>query len=163
MRPKARTEALIVETLTNETLVYDERIDKAHCLNATATLVWRLADGNKTVDEIALQVSKELGIGGGTDVVLAALDQLDRAKLLDEAPARSPHGRLSRRELGRRMAYAGAAFVAIPAVLTVGAPTAASAASCFPFGSCCSTKSQCCGSLNCIGPFNCPPSDKRCA
>src|SRR2546430_6815693 len=34
----------------------------------------------------------------------------------------SPHGRISRRDLGRRMAYAGAAFVVIPAVLTVGAP-----------------------------------------
>jgi hypothetical protein len=163
MQPKARTEALIIEALPDETLVYDERTDKAHCLNATAALVWRLADGKNTVEEIALRVSAQLGISDANELVWATLEQLDRAKLLIDAPVRSPQGRISRRELGRRMAYAGAAFVVIPAVLTVGAPSAASAASCLPFGGCCTTKSQCCGALNCIGPFTCPPSDKRCA
>jgi hypothetical protein len=163
MQPKARTEALIIEALPDETLVYDERTDKAHCLNATAALVWRLADGKNTVEEIAFRVSAQLGISDANELVWATLEQLDRAKLLIDAPVRSPQGRISRRELGRRMAYAGAAFVVIPAVLTVGAPSAASAASCLPFGGCCTTKSQCCGALNCIGPFTCPPSDKRCA
>ena len=163
MQPKARTEALIIEALPDETLVYDERTDKAHCLNATAALVWRLADGKTTVDEITVRVSEKLGISDANELVWATLEQLDRAKLLTGAPVRSPHGRISRRDLGRRMAYAGAAFVVIPAVLTVGAPSAASAASCLPFGGCCTTKSQCCGGLNCVGPFTCPPSDKRCA
>lgn len=34
--PAARSEGLIVEPLPGETLVYDERCDEAHCLNAVA-------------------------------------------------------------------------------------------------------------------------------
>ena len=137
MRPKARREALIVETLPDETLVYDERTDKAHCLNAAAAAVWRRCNGQATVPQIAR------GLGMDEDVVRATLDQLNKAKLLEALPVSLIDRRISRRELGRRVA-AGAAFVALPAVLTVVAPTAANAASCVPQGGPCNVSADCC-------------------
>jgi hypothetical protein len=154
MRPKARSEALIVETLPNETLIYDERANKAHCLNGTAALVWKLADGRKSVDDIARRLTKEMSVRDARNVVWATLDQLDKAKLLDVAPARSDGRRMSRRELGRLGARA--ALVAIPVVLTIAAPTAAQTTSCLPAGSSCIVggKSVCCPGLKCTGnPF----------
>ena len=138
MRPKARTEALIVETLPDETLVYDERKDKAHCLNQTASLVWRMSDGKHTVEQIA----RALSVPGARDIVWTTLNDLRKAGLLEENGGRFERP-LSRRELGKRVA-AGAAMAAIPAILTVGAPTAAAAASCLALNLACSASSQCC-------------------
>ena len=45
--PVARTESLIVKEVDGETLVYDLTTDKAHCLNDTATRVWKNCDGRK--------------------------------------------------------------------------------------------------------------------
>ena len=142
MRPKARTEALIVESLATETLIYDERTDKAHCLNTTAGLVWKLADGTKSVDDIARRLTQDMNASDANDIVWATLDQLDKAKLLDVAPARSLNRRVSRRELGRIAARS--ALVAIPLVLTIGVPTAAQAASCVAQNGLCNTSTDCC-------------------
>ena len=138
MRPKARTEALIVETLPDETLVYDERTDKAHCLNSTAALIWRMADGSHSVDEIA----RALAVPDAKDIVWTTLNDLRKAKLLEETGGRFERP-ISRRELGKRVA-AGAALAAIPAILTIGAPTAVSAASCVQVGGSCNTSTDCC-------------------
>jgi hypothetical protein len=45
MFPRARAENLTVRVLGDETLVYDQERHKAHCLNATAALVWRHCNG----------------------------------------------------------------------------------------------------------------------
>jgi hypothetical protein len=150
MHPRARSEALVVEVLPDEVLIYDQLTDRAHCLNRTAALVWRAADGEKTVGDIGRILNRELGIDRADDVVLATLEKLAAARLLDDPPRLER--RISRRELGRRMA-AGAALAAIPAVLTIGAPSAVSAASCVPMNGCCSNKTDCCPGLNCEGPF----------
>jgi hypothetical protein len=155
MRPKARTKDLIIETLPNETLVYDERSDKAHCLNSTAALIWRMADGDHSVDDIA----RAVGVAGAKEIVTATLDDLRKAKLLEDNDGRADRG-ISRRELGRRIA-AGAAF-ALPAILTIGVPTAASAASCLPAGGCCNVKSDCCAGLNCTNKITACGSGKEC-
>ena len=48
MLPHARVNELIVRELPEETLVYDQKHDKAHCLNRAAALVWRHCDGQTT-------------------------------------------------------------------------------------------------------------------
>src|SRR5262249_50114556 len=159
MRPKARSNALIVETLPDETLVYDERAHKIHCLNSTAALVWQHCDGEKTAAEIARDLATD------EDVISATLDQLSKAKLLEVAVHRADGRKISRRELGRRAAAAGVAFVAIPAVLTLGIPTAANAASCLPLNSTCTQSSQCCSNCckNVGGGINqCKPGGGAC-
>jgi hypothetical protein len=59
MYPTARSAHLTIQELPEETLVYDHRNNKAHCLNRTTALVWKLCDGRTSLAEIARQV------GGG--------------------------------------------------------------------------------------------------
>lgn len=130
MRPKARTEALIVETLPDETLVFDERANKVHCLNTTAAFVWRHCDGRRTPKEIARLLDAD------ENVVHLALRQLEKRKLLD--------GGISRREAARKVAIGAGASILAPAVLSIIAPQPASAASCLASCSPCTVNSQCC-------------------
>ena len=41
MKPRARTEGLVVTELPDELLVYDLERHRAHCLNPTAALVFK--------------------------------------------------------------------------------------------------------------------------
>src|ERR1041385_1528120 len=83
--PVARTESLIVKEVDGETLVYDLKTDKAHCLNNTAARVWQNCDGRNTVSDIATLLGADLGVHVKDEVVWLALDQLTRFKLLKEA------------------------------------------------------------------------------
>ena len=60
--PRARQEDLVIEGLDGETLVYDMRTHKAHCLNPTAALVWNRCDGRATVGEMRAALEKEGGL-----------------------------------------------------------------------------------------------------
>ena len=82
--PTARRDRLIVRELENETLVYDQERDEAHCLNQTAALVWKHCDGRTTVDEIALRLGDELQQTVESRVVWLALARLRRKRLLLE-------------------------------------------------------------------------------
>jgi hypothetical protein len=136
IRPRARTDGLVLEELDGELLVYDTERDRAHCLNATAARVLRACDGARTPAELA----RDLALDGG--VVGLALAQLADARLLDGAPAR-------RRRPTRRQLLVSAA--ALPLVLSISAPAAAQAASCVPFFQPCSpTGAPCCGGGRCI-------------
>ena len=84
MNPHARTESLLVEELSEETLVYDEERHKAHCLNPTAAFVWHHCDGQTSVSELARLLEDELGIPANEEVVWLALDRLERVHLLEE-------------------------------------------------------------------------------
>jgi hypothetical protein len=136
MRPRARTDEIVVEELGDETLVYDKRRHRAHCLNRTAAAVWRACDGRRAPDELAVQVARELGAPVDESLIALALTQLAQAQLLIDAPAaatRTP----SRRQAMR-------ALVLAPAVLSILVPRAAQAASCLRNGSLCLTNAQCC-------------------
>lgn len=132
--PKARRDKLIVKELDDETLVYDLTDDKAHCLNRTAALVWKNCDGSKSVEEINASLAAEAGTPVDKRVIWLALDQLKKFKLLSETPAApTVFAGMSRRQLMRGLSIAA---IALPAVVSIIAPTAASAASCgFPCGS----------------------------
>jgi hypothetical protein len=164
--PTARRDRLIVRELENETLVYDEGRDEAHCLNQTAALVWKHCDGRTTADEIAIRIGVELQETVDPKVVWLALAQLRRKRLLERVPRVETRSirlvnvgrpRISRRELALRLGQA--MVVALPLITTIGAPRPASAASCSPscddplgteccpLGCLCSRSAACCSGL----------------
>jgi PqqD family protein of HPr-rel-A system len=123
MRPAARSEGLVVRELADELVVYDRHSHQAHCLNGTAALVFRSADGTRTVEDIA----SALGSGSSASrddreaAVRQALAALARAGLLAGTAEAPP----TRREALRRVGV-GAVFL-LPAVVSVVAPTPAEA------------------------------------
>jgi hypothetical protein len=130
MNPRARTDDLVVQDLADETLVYDQARHRAHCLNRAAALVWRHCDGRHTVADLARVVARELGLPEDEDVVWLALDRLKRAHLLEGEVARPGEtGRLTRRDVLRRLGLAGGLALLLPAVTSILAPDVAQAVS----------------------------------
>ena len=78
--PRKRDHGLIVREMDDETLVYDRRRHKAHCLNRAAALVWRHCDGATSVADLARLVHEQLGMPGSAEMVRFALDRLARAR-----------------------------------------------------------------------------------
>jgi Coenzyme PQQ synthesis protein D (PqqD) len=153
--PRARQEDLVIEGLDGETLVYDMRTHKAHCLNRTAALVWNHCDGRATVGEMAKVLENELSMLVRAEVVWMALEQLDKAQLLaDHLPKSTTHQTISRRAVMRRIGLGAA--IALPIVSSILAPTTAEASTCLQANSSCTTNSQCCsGNCNCTGVCIC--------
>ncbi len=124
MKPQTRRSGLLLRELPDELLVYDQERHRAHCLNRTAALVFRHADGSRTLDELALL----LGQSAGRDLVVQTLAQLDEAGLLESTSLEAelqPAG-IDRRAVVRRMGIAAA--ILLPAVVSIVAPTPAEAA-----------------------------------
>jgi hypothetical protein len=136
--PKARQDKLTVRELPDETLIYDHAAAKAHCLNQTAGLVWKHCDGQMTVAELAVMLQRELSAPAGEALVHLALEQLSRRRLLEPLPAETADVRQSRRRVLRKL---GVALAALPAIMTLTAPTAAQAAS--PIAQCPSGLTAC--------------------
>lgn len=169
--PVARTASLIVKEVDGETLVYDLKTDKAHCLNDTAARVWKNCDGRKTVKEIAAVLSAKSNSSVKDEVVWLALDQLEKFKLLEDAPAKpAVFAGMTRRQMVARL---GIAAVALPAIISIVSPTAQAAAS-GATGSCCINPNDCASNQCDQDPKNGPfcngvgsppgtPSTKSCA
>ena len=135
--PHARAKGLVIERLADETLVYDLRRHRAHCLNGAATLVWEGCDGRTTLAAAAARLERELHITGGEALVLSGLRQLARARLLAESPAiETIEGLTSRRELLRALGLGATASALLPVVESIVSPTAAQAASCLTSAEC---------------------------
>ena len=148
--PRARQEDLVIEGLGEETLVYDMRNHKAHCLNRTAALVWNRCDGKATVGAMTEALAKELSVPVRAEVVWLALEQLGQAKLLAAQPPRSiAQPSLSRRAVIRKIGLGAA--VALPLVTSILAPTSADAGltGCAASGQSCQTIS-CCQGCTCV-------------
>jgi hypothetical protein len=161
--PRARTRSLVVERLAEETLVYDRRRHRAHCLNPAATLVWECCDGRTTVAATAARLERDLRVAPHEALVWTALDQLARARLLAERPPAVAVP--SRRELVRLLGLGAAAAVLLPVVESVVSPTAAQAASCFTAAQCGTLASgQCTGQPICGSTTDCClPRGQRCS
>lgn len=128
--PSARRDNLVVEELKNEILILDTHSNQANCLNPTAALVWKYADGKTSVSEIAAKMSRELGSRVDVRVVWYALEQLGKKNLLEERiQIPFQYNRLSRRDFLVKAGIVGAA-VAIPVIISLTAPTPAMAATC---------------------------------
>jgi hypothetical protein len=149
-KPRARSEGLVVQVLSDEVLIYDLERDKAHCLNQTAAIVWKNCDGSSSVSDLAQILSKESGLPADEDVVWLALDQLSRARLLPNTSKPSEGKKsITRREVMRRIGLS--AVVAIPLVTSIVAPLTIQAATCIPNGGGCSTGQQCCSGICNLG------------
>jgi hypothetical protein len=140
--PPARTNGLVVKTVADEVLVYDLQTHRAHSLNRVAAAVWRRCDGTRDVAAIAAELRREGTVPITEEVVRYALGKLGQAGLLAGPVAVAG---LTRREVMRRLGTAAA--VALPAVTTIVAPTAAQAQSvvCVGIEEPCTSDAQCCG------------------
>lgn len=119
--PIARSEQLVVHELPDELLVYDLRIDKAHCLNPTAAFVWRSCDGRTTVDEIAAAYENRTGHTLPPGAVRLALRQLTETDLLQEGFKTEFDGMTRRRALMKM----GLSAAVLPVIASLVAPVAA--------------------------------------
>lgn len=146
-KPRAREEGLIVQELSDETLVYDLERDRAHCLNQTAALIWRQCDGQTTTREMARALTHKSKTPVDEKLVWLALDQLGRNHLLVELAVPPPTvAAMNRRELVRVLGVSAA--VAIPVVASIVAPMPAQAATgCGTTGTACTSSIECCSQL----------------
>lgn len=131
IRPLARTDGLLTEEVDGELLVYDGEREVACRLNATAALVWRSSDGERTVADLVAVLSEELGEVADEDMVMVALDTLAEHGLIQAGhePRELNASRLSRRRFLRRVGVVGAAAISMPVVHSIVVPTPAAAAS----------------------------------
>lgn len=137
-----RRKNAIVRQVSDEFLVYDKELNKAHCLNQVAGRVWNLCDGRRS----AIAIIRELQNSTqpmDEKFVWMALDQMAKAGLLiNQIPTVDNNLGLSRRTLIRKLGAAAA--LALPVVASIAVPTPASAVSCLANGKPCSMDSQCC-------------------
>ncbi len=165
--PRARQDELIVQSIGDETVVYDERHSRVHRLNRTAALVWSHCDGERTVAALASVMRQEAGQDGGNSAgensvwensvwensVWLALDRLEKAHLLQDPlvkPARAAP--ITRRDVLRQAALAGGLPLLLPAIQSIVAPTPAMAMSigCAKRGQVPSPTRPCCPGLQAV-------------
>jgi hypothetical protein len=137
--PRARLDCLTRE-FGDELLVYDRQRNVGHCLNPMAAAAWRLCDGKGGASDLAKILTRQFSSPVDEPVVLLALEELSKARLLVEVE--KPARRTSRREAIRAIGIAGA--IALPLVTSLVAPTPARAASCLANGRPCVANPQCC-------------------
>ena len=131
MTPQSRKQQILTQRVGDELVIYDERTNEAHRLNATAAHVWEAADGARTVPELADDLRTTLASDGRTieadeseTLVQLALEDLGRAGLLQQGIAS-----ISEPMTRRQMLVVTAAL--LPVVASIVAPTPAMAQSHF--------------------------------
>ncbi len=120
--PLRRVRGISVQSVGQDTLVYDELRHKAFCLNPISSLVWRLSEGRRNAAQIADAASVELKHPVTQEIVLYALAQLQQDGLLESGPVEHV---ATRREMVKKLGF-GAALM-MPVVTAVFAPQAAEA------------------------------------
>jgi len=129
MNPRAKQ--LLSEELDDELIVYDQNTHRGHCLNRTAALVWRHADGERTIADLAALLRDELDPVADENLVWHAIDRLNAANLLEEPLARSADEmRASRRHFISKIGLVGVATLLLPLVTSVAAPSVAQGGTC---------------------------------
>lgn len=72
-KPSTRQDAQVVEFL-DELVVYVENDERAHHLNGTAALIWRLCDGRHTLEEVEKEIL--LRFDSSPEIVHADLEEI---------------------------------------------------------------------------------------
>lgn len=145
IQPKARQEVIVSHPGSGETVLYDAKTNKAHCLNATATFVWQQCDGTRTVRDIAQQFATEQQTAVDESLVWLALKQLDQARLLEDRIATDQLADVSRRAVLRNLGLAVA--VTLPVVASMLVPEAVQAGSCKSSGATAKSSAECCSGI----------------
>jgi hypothetical protein len=143
MTPAARTAGLLVRHIGDETLVYDLARHRAHCLNRTASVVFHLADGRRSVSDIAALLGDEIATEERHEAVRLALEKLAEAGLLgnggEAAESAPPLASPGRREALRRVGLGAALLAPVVTSLLVPSPAEASG-TCIPQSACTAAK-----------------------
>jgi hypothetical protein len=148
--PLARRNDVVVQELQGEVLIYNLQNNKAFCLNETSAMVWKLCDGNHSIEDIRQSVSRETGSPVTDDLVWLALESFKKEELLENGSAMPPaFNGLSRRDVIKKIGLG--TMVALPVVASLIAPAAAHAQSCLPDGAPCNGTTPCCGGAICEG------------
>ncbi len=135
LRPLARRSDIVVQEFGNEILIYDLRENRAFNLNETSAMIWQLSNGDKTVSEIAKNMSQKFNATITDDFVWLALDQMLKDKLVESENEIAGFLKgLSRRDLIRKVGFAS--LVALPIVSSLVAPVAVNAQSSTCGGTC---------------------------
>jgi hypothetical protein len=165
MRPVARKSRLLLRDLADEVVVYDLERHEAHCLSRAAAIVFRNADGRRSVADLAALLSTEHA-PEAEGLVEMALGQLGDAHLLESAPPPVTEAGLARRDVMRRVGI-GAALL-LPLVTSILAPSPAEAlVTCVsdcggqPNGTACTSfgPGSCTGTFFCICGGTCSTGD----
>jgi hypothetical protein len=117
--PKARSADLVIQTVGNETLVYDLRSKEACCLNETAALIWNKCSGDLSVDDIAMSFANQESGPTARRMTQIAISQLSERKLLFE-PAPAIFHSIDRRQMLKRIGAVSA--IAVPIISSIVAP-----------------------------------------
>jgi hypothetical protein len=142
--PRPRRNGVVSQQLDGELLLYVKESHQASSLNASASRVWTLCNGERPLGAIAAEADLP------QDVVMNSLRQFAEAGLLENG-SEIPNVDFSRRRMLGRIGIGG------PVILMVLAPLAKAAASCFPLNHACTVPTDCC-SGNCGGPvIGCEP------
>lgn len=126
--PLARKHELTIEQLGAETIVYDHKRRRIHCLNQSTAFIWQRCNGETAVAELAARLP-ETGLPADPEIAARALKVLHRAHLLEKSFLPPDTELTSRRSLVRRLGLASAAAALLPAIASITAPTPAMAKS----------------------------------
>lgn len=126
---------LVIEELPEELMIYDPNRKKAFCLNQTAALVWKQANGSRTVEEIADLMAKQTGSPVSGEMVRYSLDVLAKDGLLEQPLANqaAPLG-VTRRALLQKFGIGAMALPAVTVLLVSPAKAHASSTTSTPLG-----------------------------
>lgn len=141
LKPEARRNGIVTQEMSDELLVYDLESNKAHCLNSTASFVWRNCDGENTVDDIRAEFEQKTGQTVSEEIIVLAFEQLHSTELILSS-GNVPASGISRRELLKKAGFAAA--VALPLVSSLAVPSNVFASlSGSPSGSPCTSPVEC--------------------
>ncbi|MEM7303463.1 MAG: PqqD family protein [Pseudomonadota bacterium] len=129
--------------LDGETIIYNKKSHQAVCLNESAAKVWELADGSRSLADIAAHID-----GFTTELVEHPLTKLSKANLLETEFVSDLPANMNRRALVAKVAGVAGAAALIPVVTSITAPMPAQAASCSPNGGPCTVDTDCCPGPN---------------
>ena len=153
--PRARRDAVLATDVADEVVVYDSKQHRGHCLNRPAALVWRHLDGRTTMDELVAHLRKELDGLANEDMVWLALEELDRAQLLEGRLDKPASPDVSRRNALRRLGVAaGGGALLLPAISSIVAPPVHAQVS----AQACPTPEPGCATFSCAGGCACVPT-----
>lgn len=126
--PTPRAEGLLVQKVVEEAVVYDLESKEAHCLKPLAAFVFEACDGTASVAQISERARSSLGVSITEASIADIVCELEQSKLLEVPLLVMDSDGVSRRDMMRRIAFAGAAAsVAGSMITTVAAPSALAA------------------------------------
>jgi len=122
---RKRQDGRIIKRVDDELVIYDEQNHKVFHLNKAAAIVWEHCDGASSLDDLAHTLASHSELPASVDLAGLALQELRDADLIEGSFASVAGREVARRDVVRMAGFA----LALPAVVSLLAPTPAMAAS----------------------------------